>query len=117
MMPLMPFISLHLICLITNTLSNRWNWENMFNNVSSGDTINYWENIKTNVRKYILEKVKPIIDINKELGVPYRKDIENEINLIEKKYNESLNGIYIFKYIENKDLRNEVEKIMNEIIK
>ena len=46
-----------------------------------------------------------------------RKDIENEINLIEKKYNESLNGIYIFKYIENKDLRNEVEKIMNEIIK
>lgn len=92
-------------------------WENMFNNVSSGDTINYWENIKTNVRKYILEKVKPIIDINKELGVPYRKDIENEINLIEKKYNESLNGIYIFKYIENKDLRNEVEKIMNEIIK
>lgn len=92
-------------------------WENMFNNVSSGDTINYWENIKTNVRKYILEKVKPIIDINKELGVPYRKDIENEINLIEKKYNESLNGIYIFKYIENKDLRNEVEKIMDEIIK
>ena len=92
-------------------------WENMFNNVSSGDTINYWENIKTNVRKYILEKVKPIIDINKELGVPYKKDIENEINLIEKKYNESLNGIYIFKYIENKDLRNEVEKIMNEIIK
>lgn len=92
-------------------------WENMFNNVSSGDTINYWENIKTNVRKYIIEKVKPIIDINKELGVPYRKDIENEINLIEKKYNESLNGIYIFKYIENKDLRNEVEKIMNEIIK
>lgn len=92
-------------------------WENMFNNVSSGDTINYWENIKTNVRKYILEKVKPIIDINKELGVPYRKDIENEINLIEKKYNESLNGIYIFKYIENKDLHNEVEKIMNEIIK
>lgn len=92
-------------------------WENMFNNVSSGDTINYWENIKTNIRKYIIEKVKPIIDINKELGVPYRKDIENEINLIEKKYNESLNGIYIFKYIENKDLRNEVEKIMNEIIK
>ena len=92
-------------------------WENMFNNISSGDTINYWENIKTNVRKYILEKVKPIIDINKELGVPYRKDIENEINLIEKKYNESLNGIYIFKYIENKDLRNEVENIMNEIIK
>lgn len=92
-------------------------WENMFNNVSSGDTINYWENIKTNVRKYILEKVKPIIDINKELGVPYRKDIENEINLIEKKYNENLNGIYIFKYIENKDLHNEVEKIMNEIIK
>ena len=92
-------------------------WENMFNNVSSGDTINYWENIKTNIHKYILEKVKPIIDINKELGVPYKKDIENEINLIEKKYNESLNGIYIFKYIENKDLRNEVEKIMNEIIK
>ena len=92
-------------------------WENMFNTVSSGDTINYWENIKTNIRKYIIEKVKPIIDINKELGVPYRKDIENEINLIEKKYNESLNGIYIFKYIENKDLRNEVEKIMNEIIK
>ena len=92
-------------------------WENMFNNVSSGDTINYWENIKTNIRKYIIEKVKPIIDINKELGVPYRKDIENEINIIEKKYNESLNGIYIFKYIENKDLRNEVEKIMNEIIK
>jgi len=92
-------------------------WENMFNNVSSGDTINYWENIKTNIRKYIIEKVKPIIDINKELGVPYKKDIENEINLIEKKYNESLNGIYIFKYIENKDLRNEVEKIMNEIIK
>ena len=92
-------------------------WENMFNNVSSGDTINYWENIKTNIRKYILEKVKPIIDINKEFGVPYRKDIENEIDLIEKKYNESLNGIYIFKYIENKDLRNEVEKIMNEIIK
>ena len=91
--------------------------ENMFNNVSSGDTINYWENIKTNIRKYIIEKVKPIIDINKELGVPYRKKIENEINLIEKKYNESLNGIYIFKYIENKDLRNEVEKIMNEIIK
>ena len=72
-------------------------WENMFNTVSSGDTINYWENIKTNIRKYIIEKVKPIIDINKELGVPYRKDIENEINLIEKKYNESLNGIYIFK--------------------
>ena len=92
-------------------------WENMFNNVSSGDTINYWENIKTNIRKYIIEKVKPIIDINKELGVPYRKDIETEINIIEKKYNESLNGIYIFKYIENKDLRNEVEKIMNEIIK
>ena len=92
-------------------------WENMFNNVSSGDTINYWENIKTNIRKYIIEKVKPIIDINKELGVPYKKDIENEINLLEKKYNESLNGIYIFKYIENKDLRNEVEKIMNEIIK
>ena len=92
-------------------------WENMFNNVSSGDTINYWENIKTNIRKYIIEKVKPIIDINKELGVPYRKKIENEINIIEKKYNESLNGIYIFKYIENKDLRNEVEKIMNEIIK
>ena len=92
-------------------------WENMFNNVSSGDTINYWENIKTNIRKYIIEKVKPIIDINKELGVPYRKDIENEINFLEKKYNESLNGIYIFKYIENKDLRNEVEKIMNEIIK
>ena len=92
-------------------------WENMFNNVSSGDTINYWENIKTNIRKYIIEKVKPIIDINKELGVPYRKDIENEINLIEKKDNDSLNGIYIFKYIENKDLRNEVEKIMNEIIK
>ena len=92
-------------------------WENMFNNVSSGDTINYWENIKTNIRKYIIEKVKPIIDINKELGVPYRKDIENEINFLEKKYNESLNGIYIFKYIENKDLRNEIEKIMNEIIK
>ena len=92
-------------------------WENMFNNVSSGDTINYWENIKTNIRRYILEKVKPIIDINKEFGAPYRKDIENEINIIEKKYNESLNGIYIFKYIENKDLRNEVEKIMNEIIK
>ena len=92
-------------------------WENMFNNVSSGDTINYWENIKTNIRKYIIEKVKPIIDINKEIGVPYRKKIENEINTIEKKYNESLNGIYIFKYIENKDLRNEVEKIMNEIIK
>ena len=92
-------------------------WENMFNNVSSGDTINYWENIKTNIRKYIIENVKPIIDINKELGVPYRKKIENEINTIEKKYNESLNGIYIFKYIENKDLRNEVEKIMNEIIK
>ena len=92
-------------------------WENMFNNVSSGDTINYWENIKTNIRKYIIEKVKPIIDVNKELGVPYRKKIENEINIIEKKYNESLNGIYIFKYIENKDLRNEVEKIMNEIIK
>ena len=92
-------------------------WENMFNNVSSGDTINYWENIKTNIRKYIIEKVKPIIDINKELSVPYKKDIETEINIIEKKYNESLNGIYIFKYIENKDLRNEVEKIMNEIIK
>ena len=92
-------------------------WENMFNTVFSGDTINYWENIKTNIRKYILEKVKPIIDINKELGVPYKKDIENEINLIEKKYNENLNGIYIFKYIENKDLHNEVEKIMNEIIK
>ena len=44
-----------------------------------------------------------IIDINKDLGVPYRKDIETEINIIEKKYNESLNGIYIFKYIENKD--------------
>ena len=92
-------------------------WENMFNNISSGDTINYWENIKTNIRKYIIEKVKPTIDINKEIGVPYRKKIENEINTIEKKYNESLNGIYIFKYIENKDLRNEVEKIMNEIIK
>ena len=92
-------------------------WENMFNNVSSGDTINYWENIKINIRKYILEMVKPTIDIHKDLGVPYRKKIENEINTIEKKYNESLNGIYIFKYIENKDLRNEVEKIMNEIIK
>ena len=37
------------------------------------------------------------------------------ITFIEKKYNESLNGIYIFKYIENKDLRDEVEKIINEI--
>ena len=90
-------------------------WENMFNNVSSGDTINYWENIKTNIRKYILENVKPFIDIYKKRGFPYRKKIENQINFIEKKYNESLNGIYIFKYIENKDLRNEVEKIINEI--
>ena len=59
--------------------------------------------------------VKPIIDINKKHGVPYRKKIEKAINFIEKKYNESLNGIYIFKYIENKDLRNEVEEIINEI--
>lgn len=92
-------------------------WSNMFNTVSSGNIINYWENIKANIRRYILERVKPIIDINKELGLSYKKDIENEINLIEKKYNENLNGIYIFKYIENKDLRNEVEKIMSENIK
>ncbi len=92
-------------------------WENMFNIVSSGDTINYWENIKINIRRYILEKIKPIIDSYKELGISYRKTIEDQIDLIEKKYNENLNGIYIFKYIENKDIRNEIEKIMNEIIK
>ena len=65
-------------------------------------------------RQYILNKVKPLIDNIANLGISYKNDIENQINLIEQKYKENLNGVYIFKYIENKDLRKEVENIMNE---
>ena len=89
-------------------------WEKMFIPTASGNIINYWENIKVNIRQYILNKVKPFFDDLKSLGISYEKDIENEINKLEKKYNENLNGIYIFKYIENKDLRKEIENLMNE---
>lgn len=90
-------------------------WESMFNTTPS-NTVNYWENVKTNIRKYILDKVKPIVDQCKEFGIPYNTLIEDEINNIEKKYHENLNSVYIFKYIYNKDLRNEVTNLMNELI-
>ena len=90
-------------------------WQTMFNPVASGDVINYWDNIKLNIRKYINEKVKPIIDMLKEAGCPYKKDIEGQINLLEQKYNENLNGIYLVKFIKNNDLRKAVEEIMLEV--
>lgn len=90
-------------------------WETMFNPVASGDVINYWDNIKLNIRKYIIERVKPIIDILKENKCPYKKDIESQINLIEQKYNENLNDIYLFKFIQNNDLRKAIEEIMLEV--
>ena len=85
-------------------------WQNMFIPTSSGEEINYWENIKVNIEQYILNKVKPLFDDFENLD----NDIEYQINLIEKKYNENLNGIYIFKYIENKDLRKAIEEIMSK---
>mgnify|MGYP001771651998 FL=1 len=104
---------------IKNSLNNEEHvetaWQNMFIPTSSGEEINYWENIKVNIEQYILNKVKPLFDDIENLGISYNNDIENQINFIEKKYNENLNGIYIFKYIENKDLRKAIEEIMSKI--
>lgn len=45
-------------------------WASMFNSVVySNETVNYWDNIKTNIRNYILNKVKPILDAYVELGL------------------------------------------------
>ena len=103
---------------IKNSLNNEERvetaWQNMFIPTSSGEEINYWENIKVNIEQYILNKVKPLFDDIENLGISYNNDIENQINFIEKKYNENLNGIYIFKYIENKDLRKAIEEIMSK---
>ena len=104
---------------IKNSLNNEESvetaWQNMFILTSSGEEINYWENIKVNIEQYILNKVKPLFDDIENLGISYNNDIENQINFIEKKYNENLNGIYIFKYIENKDLRKAIEEIMSKV--
>ena len=90
-------------------------WNTMFTPACTGDTINYWENVKANIKRYLIEKVKPIVDKSKEIGLPVKKCIEDGINEIEKKYNESLNGIYLLKYIQNKDLRNEIDKLTVEV--
>lgn len=91
-------------------------WQNMFIPTSSGEEINYWENVKVNIEQYILNKVKPFFDnFENYIGKISYNDIEEQINIIEKKYNENLNGIYIFKYIENKDLRKAIEEIMSKI--
>ena len=105
---------------IKNSLNNEERvetaWQNMFIPTSSGEEINYWENIKVNIEQYILNKVKPLFDnFENYLGKISYNDIEEQINIIEKKYNENLNGIYIFKYIENKDLRKAIEEIMSKI--
>ena len=91
-------------------------WQNMFIPTSSGEEINYWENVEVNIEQYILNKVKPLFDnFENYIGKISYNDIEEQINIIEKKYNENLNGIYIFKYIENKDLRKAIEEIMSKI--
>ena len=102
---------------IKNSLNNEERvetaWQKMFVPTSSGEEINYWENIKVNIEQYVLNKVKPFFD---KLGKISYNDIEEQINIIEEKYNENLNGIYIFKYIENKDLRKAIEEIMSKIV-
>lgn len=92
-------------------------WTSMFNSVYySNETVNYWENIKTNIRNYILTKVKPIFDGYVKLGLKIDRDIEKQIDLIEQKYHENLNGVYIFKYTQNKDLRMEVENLISDVL-